>query len=225
MALRSFDTGHRWGCTVNVYTVKEIFLSLQGEGFHAGRRSVFARFTGCNLWSGREVDRATGCSAWCDTDFVGTDGEHGGRYEASSLAAKCSEVWGPGREHRWVVLTGGEPTLQADSLLVDALHRFGFEVAIETNGTKKVPDGIDWVTLSPKAGSALVQQWCHEVKVVWPQAGLDLDMLAGLALRRHYLQPMDGPEREANTQAAIAYCLEHPLWRLSTQQHKTWGLR
>jgi 7-carboxy-7-deazaguanine synthase (Cx14CxxC type) len=213
---------------MNRYVVKEIFLSLHGEGFHAGRKAVFCRFAGCNLWSGLEVNRGEGgsCSSWCDTDFVGTNGANGGRYTAAELATKAAELWGADREFRWVVLTGGEPTLQADSLLIDTLHRFGFQVAIETNGTKATPDGIDWVTLSPKAGARLVQQWCHEVKVVVPQADIDLDLLVGLSTgNRYFVQPMDGPEREANTQAAIAYCLDHPRWRLSSQQHKTWGLQ
>lgn len=212
------------------YAVKSIFSTLQGEGFHSGRRAVFVRFVGCNGWSGRDEDRANGalaCSAWCDTDFVGTDGVNGGRYEAVALASKCAEVWGVGHDHRFVVLTGGEPTLQVDPWLVDVLHRWEFEVAIETNGTRPCPNNLDWITVSPKPGLSLFQTKGDELKLVWPQPDVDPERFAGLEFDHFYLQPMwvaDAAEREANLQATVRYCLENPRWKLGLQTHKTIGL-
>jgi 7-carboxy-7-deazaguanine synthase len=214
---------------MTTYAVKEIFRSLQGEGFHSGRPAVFCRFAGCNLWSGREEDRPAGpgsCAAWCDTDFAGTDGTHGGRYHAAALAAKVAEVWGPSRPHRFAVLTGGEPMLQVDERLVDTLHRSGFEVALETNGTRPIPfHTLDWITLSPKAGSAVVLDRASELKLVYPQDGLGPRDFADFPAAHFYLQPRDGPDREGNTAAAVACCLENPRWRLSLQAHKMLGIR
>jgi 7-carboxy-7-deazaguanine synthase len=212
------------------YRVKELFATLQGEGARSGRRAVFCRFAGCNGWTGREADRGKGplaCSAWCDTDFVGTDGANGGRYAAAELAAKCSTLWGDDRTHRYVVLTGGEPMLQVDGLLIDALHRFGFKVAVETNGTRACPDSLDWVTVSPKAGGELVQVAGQELKLVYPQPGAEPERYAGLAFRHFFLQPMwtaDEGQRLAHIRAAADYCLGHPQWRLGLQIHKAIGL-
>jgi 7-carboxy-7-deazaguanine synthase len=209
------------------YAVKEIFLTLQGEGVHAGRRAVFLRFTGCNLWTGREEDRATAVCQFCDTDFVGINGENGGRYEAGALAAKVAELWGEGVTHRYVVLTGGEPMLQVDDAVVDALHGNGFEIAIESNGTLPVHIGIDWVCISPKAGSDVVQQTGDELKLVWPQAGTDLATLEKWDFRHFLLQPMDSGginANEANRAAAIELTMARPKWRLSLQNHKLLGL-
>jgi 7-carboxy-7-deazaguanine synthase (Cx14CxxC type) len=200
------------------YTAKEIFASLCGEGFNAGRAAVFCRFSGCNLWSGREEDRASAICPFCDTDFVG-----GTKYaDADSLTDAVDAVAGP---VRFVVLTGGEPTLQADAELIAALKRRGYRVAIETNGTNRVPLGLDWIAVSPKAGAELIQRHGHELKIVFPQAGLDPADYLGLTFRRRYLQPMDGPDLESNTRAAIAYILDHPQWRLSEQRHKRLGLQ
>jgi 7-carboxy-7-deazaguanine synthase (Cx14CxxC type) len=210
---------------LSAYAVKEMFPTLQGEGANAGRPAVFIRFTGCNLWSGLEADRGASCSAWCDTDFRGTDGTHGGRYSAAGLAAKASELWGPGRAHRFAVLTGGEPMLQVDHVLIEALHRFGFAVAVETNGTRPVPPSADWITVSPKAGADVVQKIGQELKLVWPQEGLDPAGFLGWAFGLFYLQPKDGPDVEANTKLCVDYCLAHPAWRLSTQHHKALGIR
>lgn len=209
------------------YAVKEIFLTLQGEGAQAGRRAVFLRFTGCNLWTGREEDRAEAVCQFCDTDFVGMDGENGGRYDAEALAAKVAALWGEGREHRYVVLTGGEPMLQVDDGLVDALHAEGFEIAIESNGTLPVHPGIDWVCISPKAGSDVVQRQGNELKLVWPQAGSNVESLESWGFTHFLLQPMDSGSaeaNEANRQAAIALVSERPKWRLSLQNHKLLGL-
>jgi 7-carboxy-7-deazaguanine synthase (Cx14CxxC type) len=207
------------------YSVKEIFLTLQGEGGQAGRPAVFCRFAGCNLWSGREQDRAGAVCTFCDTDFVGVDGEGGGRFaDALALAAAVEAVWLGGAENRLVVLTGGEPLLQADEALAAALHARGFSIALETNGTLPAPAGIDWICVSPKADAALVQTRGQELKLVYPQAGVDPARFEGLAFERFLLQPMDGPDRAANTQAAIAYCLAHPRWRLSVQTHKYLGI-
>ncbi len=209
------------------YTVKEIFFTLQGEGKHAGRPAVFCRFAGCNLWSGREADRATASCRFCDTDFVGTDGPGGGRFgEATSLAAAIAATWptDSGVRTRYVVCTGGEPALQLDSALIAALHNHGFEVAIETNGTMSSPPGVDWVCVSPKAGTTLVQRSGSELKLVYPQPGAEPERFETLAFEHFLLQPMDGPEREANTEAAVAYCLRHPRWGLSLQTHKFLGL-
>ncbi|MFN9711579.1 MAG: 7-carboxy-7-deazaguanine synthase [Alphaproteobacteria bacterium] len=207
------------------YAVKEIFLTLQGEGGQAGRPAVFCRFAGCNLWSGRESDRATAVCNFCDTDFVGLDGPGGGRFlSADSLAAAVEAAWQGGRSDRLTVLTGGEPLLQVDEALVEALHARGFSIALETNGTLPAPAGIDWICVSPKAQAVVVQQQGQELKLVYPQPGVDPARFEALDFERFLLQPMDGPERLANTEAAIAYCLAHPRWRLSVQTHKYLGI-
>ena len=208
------------------YAVKEIFYTLQGEGALTGRPAVFCRFAGCNLWSGREEDRATAACNFCDTEFIGTDGTEGGRYpDADALADKVASLW-PERAHaRFVVFTGGEPLLQLDAPLIEALHRRGFEIAIETNGTLPVPADIDWVCVSPKGANPLVVTRGDELKVVVPQAGLDPLSFAELAFHRFSVQPMDGPDRLRNTELAIRFCLEHPQWRLSLQTHKVTGIR
>jgi len=207
------------------YAVKEIYLTLQGEGGQAGRAAVFCRFAGCNLWSGREEDRATAVCSFCDTDFVGMDGEGGGRFEtAADLAGAVASRWASDDDERLVVCTGGEPLLQLDQPLVDAFHAAGFEVAIETNGTLAAPEGLDWICVSPKADAPLAQTSGDELKLVYPQAGVDPERFEGLAFARFSLQPMDGPDRDANTSAAIAYCLAHPRWRLSLQTHKYIGI-
>lgn len=207
------------------YAVKEMFLTLQGEGVNAGRRAVFVRFAGCNLWSGREADRASAVCRFCDTDFVGTDGDGGGRFaDGGALAAAAVALWGAGRADRFVVLTGGEPMLQVDDALVEALHAAGFEIAIETNGTLPVHPGIDWVCVSPKAGSVVVQQAGDELKLVWPQPGSDIDAIERWDFRHWLIQPMDSPTAEQNRQAAIDLVLERPRWRLSLQTHKLIGI-
>lgn len=209
------------------YSVKEIFYTLQGEGINAGRPAVFCRFAGCNLWSGREADRASATCRFCDTEFVGTDGTLGGKYKsAAELANKVAQCWGAAlRGDPLVVLTGGEPLLQVDAPLIDALHTRGFSIAVETNGTIAAPEGIDWVCVSPKAGAPLQQTRGHELKVVVPQPGLDLDALAALPFEHRLLQPMDGPLREQNTRHAVQACLADPRWRLSLQTHKVLGIR
>ncbi|MGH7086002.1 MAG: 7-carboxy-7-deazaguanine synthase [Acetobacteraceae bacterium] len=208
------------------YAIKEIFYTLQGEGAQSGRPAVFCRFAGCNLWSGREKDRARAACTFCDTDFVGTDGSEGGRYpDAAALAGKITALWPQNASGRFVVCTGGEPLLQLDAGLVAALHGRGFEIALETNGTLPPPDGIDWLCVSPKAGAPLVVESGDELKIVVPQKGLDPLALAGLAFRRFSVQPMDGPERAQNTEWAIAFCLAHPQWQLSLQTHKLSGFR
>jgi 7-carboxy-7-deazaguanine synthase (Cx14CxxC type) len=209
------------------YSVKEIFYTLQGEGLQAGRAAVFCRFAGCNLWSGREADRQTAVCRFCDTDFVGTDGTLGGKFEtAAALAARIAQQWPANQPlRRYVVLTGGEPLLQVDDALVDALHEQGFKVAVETNGTIAAPAGIDWICVSPKAGAPLVQTRGHELKLVYPQPALLPDQLEGLAFDHFLLQPMDSPSRAENTAAAIAWCQSHPRWRLSVQMHKMVGIR
>ncbi len=207
------------------YAVKEIFLTLQGEGGQAGRPAVFCRFAGCNLWSGREEDRAEAVCTFCDTDFVGMDGPGGGRFaDAAALAGAIEAAWKGGAGDRLVVLTGGEPLLQLDEALIEALHARGFSLALETNGTLPVPPGVDWICVSPKADAAVVQTEGQELKLVFPQPGVDPARFEGLAFERFLLQPMDGPAREANTRAAIAYCLAHPRWRLSVQTHKYIGI-
>jgi 7-carboxy-7-deazaguanine synthase (Cx14CxxC type) len=207
------------------YAAKEIFLTLQGEGAQAGRAAVFCRFAGCNLWSGREADRASAVCRFCDTDFVGTDGAGGGRFPcATALADAIAACWGPVPERRFVVFTGGEPLLQLDAALLDAVHARGFEAAVETNGTLPAPIELDWICVSPKAGAELVQRRGDELKLVYPQPGLDPASLTGLEFRHFLLQPMDGPDRVANTRAAVAYCLAHPGWRLSVQTHKMIGI-
>ncbi len=208
------------------YAVKEIFLTLQGEGAHAGRAAVFCRFAGCNLWSGREEDRSTATCQFCDTDFVGTDGTLGGRYgSADTLAATIAAEWAGDDRNRYVVLTGGEPLLQVDAPLIAALHARGFAVAVETNGTIEPPEGLDWICVSPKAGSNLVLRRGHELKLVYPQVGAEPECFADLAFERFSLQPMDGPDVAENISRAISYCLDHPQWRLSLQTHKSIGIR
>jgi 7-carboxy-7-deazaguanine synthase len=209
------------------YQVKEIFYTLQGEGANAGRPAVFCRFAGCNLWSGREEDRERAVCRFCDTDFVGTDGPNGGRFaDAVALADAIASRWtGAGPARRLVVFTGGEPLLQLDTPLIDAVHARGFEIAVESNGTLAAPAGIDWLCVSPKAGAPLVQRRGQELKVVVPQPGLALDELAMLDFEHFFLQPMDGPDRAANTEWAIARCLRDPRWRLSVQTHKVIGIR
>ena len=209
------------------YQVKEIFYTLQGEGANAGRPAVFCRFAGCNLWSGREQDRATAVCQFCDTDFVGTDGTLGGKFaDAKALAATIADQWPSGdAAHRFVVMTGGEPLLQVDAELIAALHAQGFQIAVETNGSLAVPEGIDWICVSPKAGAPWVQRSGHELKVVWPQPGLDLEALEAATFENRYLQPMDNLLRNDNTRTCIALCLERPQWRLSLQTHKITGIR
>jgi len=207
------------------YAVKEIFLTLQGEGGQAGAPAVFCRFAGCNLWSGREQDRAEAVCTFCDTDFVGMDGEGGGRFSTpDDLAAAIEAAWIGGAQDRLVVCTGGEPLLQLDAPLVAALHARGFSIALETNGTLPAPEGVDWICVSPKAQAPLVQRSGQELKLVFPQRGVDPAAFEHLHFERFRLQPMDGPDREANTRAAIAYCLAHPRWRLSVQTHKYLGI-
>ena len=210
-----------------MYSVKEIFYTLQGEGRRAGRPAVFCRFAGCNLWSGREVDRAAATCRFCDTDFLGTDGSGGGKFAAApELAAAIDAQWPvSARARRYVVLTGGEPLLQVDGPLVQALHLAGFEIAVETNGTLEPPPGLDWICVSPKAGAELRLTRGQELKVVVPQAGLDLEALAEMPFDNRLLQPMDGPDREANTRLAFRMCLEDPRWNLSLQTHKVVGIR
>ena len=206
--------------------MKEIFHTLQGEGRNAGRAAVFCRFAGCNLWTGREADRAGATCCFCDTDFVGTDGSGGGRFaDAAALARAIASVWSGGTNSRFVVLTGGEPLLQVDSSLVDALHGEGFDIAVETNGTILPPAGIDWICVSPKAGAKLVLTHGHELKLVHPQPGLSPDDFEGLEFENFVLQPMDSPDRAANTAASVAWCLAHPRWRLGLQTHKLLGIR
>ena len=220
------------------YSVKEIFYTLQGEGAHAGRPAVFCRFAGCNLWSGREADRAAATCAFCDTDFVGTDGPGGGKFATpDGLADAVASHWprheptpSPGvpaagsRAVPYVVCTGGEPLLQLDEPLIATLHARGFEVAVETNGTRPAPKGLDWVCVSPKAGAPLVLTSGHELKLVFPQPDAPPERFAHLDFRHFYLQPMDGPDRERNTQLALRHCLAHPQWRLSLQTHKLLGI-
>jgi hypothetical protein len=207
------------------YAVKEIFLTLQGEGGQAGRAAVFCRFAGCNLWSGREEDRASAVCTFCDTDFVGMDGDGGGRFAtAEDLAGAVEAAWRGGEDNRLVVCTGGEPLLQLDLAVISALHARGFEIALETNGTLPVPEGVDWICVSPKAQAPVVQQTGQELKLVFPQKDVDPARFETWDFARFLLQPMDGPDRIANTEAAIAYCLEHPRWRLSMQTHKYLGI-
>ncbi len=207
------------------YAVKEIFLTLQGEGAQAGRRAVFLRFTGCNLWTGREQDRASARCTFCDTDFVGMDGVNGGRYgDAEALAEKVASLWGPDAQRRLVVMTGGEPLLQVDGPLIDALHARGFETAVETNGTVAAPPGLDWICVSPKAGNEVVQRSGSELKLVWPQPGIDPAALAEWNFDHFLIQPMDCDAREAALAEAIALVMADPRWRLSLQTHKLLGL-
>jgi 7-carboxy-7-deazaguanine synthase len=209
------------------YSVKEIFHTLQGEGANTGRSAVFCRFAGCNLWSGREADRTSARCQFCDTDFNGTDGTNGGRFQtASALATVIGQLWPGSRcESCFVVLTGGEPLLQTDEPLIDALHHQGFTVAVETNGTIKAPPGLDWICVSPKAHALLKQRSGDELKVIVPQDGLDLIELESLSFRHRFVQPMDGPLLSRNTAWAIDWCRKHPKWRLSVQIHKLVGIR
>jgi 7-carboxy-7-deazaguanine synthase len=208
------------------YQVKEIFYTLQGEGGNAGRPAVFCRFAGCNLWSGREQDRATAVCRFCDTDFVGTDGTLGGKFaDAEMLAQQIEALWPADTGHRLVVMTGGEPLLQLDAALIAALHVRDFEIAVETNGSIAAPAGIDWLCVSPKAGAPWVQREGQELKLVWPQSGFDLAELEAANFSQRYLQPMDNAHREGNTQACIALCMQRPAWRLSLQTHKITGIR
>lgn len=208
-----------------MYSVKEIFHTLQGEGAHSGRASVFCRFTGCNLWSGREQDRADSVCDFCDTDFIGTNGQNGGKFDtAKDLAERIDSFWPPGQSNRYVVCTGGEPALQLDAALIDALHTLGFEIAIETNGTKPLPEGIDWVCVSPKGNSDVIINQGDELKLVYPQSAAMPDRFAALEFRHFYLQPMDGPLQKANTRRCIDYCMAHPQWKLSLQTHKLLGI-
>jgi 7-carboxy-7-deazaguanine synthase (Cx14CxxC type) len=217
-----------------MYTVKELFPTLQGEGAHAGRAAVFCRFAGCNLWSGREEDRASAVCQFCDTDFVGSDGIGGGKFDnAQDLASAIEQSWkstSAGPQRRYVVFTGGEPLLQLDEALISALHQRGFEVAIETNGTIKVPKGVDWVCVSPKAGSELIVLQANELKLVVPQVGHDalenlMSRFEKMDYRNRFLQPMDGPNVKSNTELAVGLCQKRPLWRLSIQSHKLIGIR
>lgn len=209
------------------YSVKEVFYTLQGEGMNAGRSAVFLRFSGCNLWSGR-LDRregAGGCARWCDTDFVGTNGSNGGKYDASQLSSIVASLWPSTGGERFVVCTGGEPLLQLDSELLDALHAHGFEVAVETNGTIPVPNGVDWICVSPKGGAQLVVHEGDELKFVYPQTELDPETVRGFKFKHFILQPMDGPSRDENMRKTLEYCLSHPWWRLGVQAHKVLGIR
>ncbi len=208
------------------YAVKEAFLTLQGEGVQAGSRAVFLRFAGCNLWSGREEDRRKAVCQFCDTDFVGTDGIGGGKFaDAEALSRHVATLWGAGAEQRLVVVTGGEPMLQFDSALVDALHADGFRIAVESNGTIAATPGIDWLCISPKAGSEIVQRKGDELKLVWPQAGIDPAAIETWDFSHFLVQPMDGADRQRAMDAAIALAMERPLWRLTLQAHKIVGLR
>jgi len=217
-----------------VYTVKELFPTLQGEGTHTGRAAIFCRFAGCNLWSGREEDRATAICKFCDTDFVGSDGDGGGKFESAiDLANAIESAWkstSAGPKQRYVVFTGGEPLLQLNDELIAKLHEKGFEIAIETNGTIKVPKGVDWVCVSPKAGADLIVLQANELKLVIPQEGQDsleklLARFEKMDYRNRFLQPMDGPNLKMNTELAISLCQKRPLWRLSLQSHKLIGIR
>lgn len=208
------------------YAVKELFLTLQGEGRQAGRRAVFLRFAGCNLWTGREDDREKAICQFCDTDFVGTDGHGGGKFpQANDLADRVATMWGDGEDYRLVVITGGEPLLQLDAPLIEALHARGFQVAVESNGTIPAPPGIDWLCISPKAGSEIVQRTGDELKLVWPQVGVDPAAIEQWGFVHFLVQPMDGPDRKASEQAAIDLVMERPRWRLTTQTHKMLGLQ
>ena len=208
------------------YQVKEIFYTLQGEGARAGRAAVFLRFAGCNLWNGREEDRAAAACNFCDTDFVGTDGQNGGKFRSAEELAQAVAAQWPAENggKRYVVCTGGEPLLQLDEPAIEALHAAGFEIAIESNGTLEAPPGIDWICISPKADAPLRQHEGDELKLVYPQDGVDPGRFAGLAFDHFFLQPMDGPARDENTTRTVAYCLAHPEWRLSLQTHKLLGI-
>ena len=209
-----------------MYAIKEIFYTLQGEGFHAGRPAVFCRFAGCNLWSGREQDRASAICSFCDTDFVGTDGGNGGKYpDADALAERITDSWPVHeKENRFVVFTGGEPLLQLDASLLDAMHARGFECAVETNGTLEAPEGLDWITVSPKNTAPVKLRRANELKLVYPQPAAMPERFTDFAAAHFFLQPMDGPHVAENTRAAVDYCKAHPHWRLSLQTHKYLGI-
>lgn len=209
-----------------MYQFKEMFLTLQGEGALTGRRAVFARFSGCNLWSGREVDRAGAMCSFCDTDFVGTDGQNGGKFAtAKEVVAQLEVLWGEASPtHRFVVFTGGEPLLQLDEALINEVKKAGFFIAVETNGTIKAPSHLDWICVSPKAQNALKQTSGHELKLVWPQKNLDPAQFVTLDFAHFILQPMDNADQKANIAACLAYCLAHPCWRLGLQTHKIIGI-
>lgn len=206
------------------YSIKEIYHTIQGEGFHTGRSAVFCRFSGCNLWTGREEDRHKAVCQFCDTDFWGTDGLNGGKYAAQALAAKINELWPKNRTNKFVVFTGGEPLLQLNDELIAEVHNHDFEIAIETNGTIEVPQNIDWVCVSPKANADLIVTKGHELKLVYPQKGAHPDKFIHLDFDHFFLQPMDSPDIEYNTTSVINYCKSHPLWRVSLQTHKIMGI-
>ncbi|WLD59516.1 7-carboxy-7-deazaguanine synthase [Salinispirillum sp. LH 10-3-1] len=213
------------------YSVKEAFYSLQGEGAHTGRPAVFCRFTGCNLWSGREVDRISAVCSFCDTDFIGTDGQHGGKFKtAECLVEHILALWPPGEAHRYVIFTGGEPLLQLDAALIDAMHEAGFEVGVETNGTLPAPPGVDWLCVSPKGTADVVIKECDELKLVYPQADATPERFTHILAKHYYLSPMNPPRADLispqsnNVRATIRYCLAHPKWRLTLQTHKILGV-
>lgn len=208
-----------------MYSIKEIFYSLQGEGAHSGRPAIFCRFAGCNLWSGREQDRDSAVCDFCDTDFIGTDGNNGGKFsDAETLVKFLTRLWPKDMTHRYVIFTGGEPALQLDDALIEACHAADFEIAIETNGTKPLPDGIDWICVSPKADAELVITSGDELKLVYPQRLAMPERFESLAFQHFYLQPMDGPLREIHTRDTVQYCMDHPRWKLSLQTHKLLGI-
>ncbi|HJR12944.1 MAG TPA: 7-carboxy-7-deazaguanine synthase [Rhodanobacteraceae bacterium] len=209
-----------------MYAIKEIFYTLQGEGFHAGRPAVFCRFAGCNLWSGREQDRTSAVCNFCDTDFVGTDGDNGGKYpDAAVVSNRIASLWAQDQnENRFVVFTGGEPLLQLDTSLLEAMHARGFECAVETNGTLDAPEGLDWITVSPKSTAPVKLRRADELKLVYPQPAAMPERFADFAATHFFLQPMDGPRAAENTRAAVDYCKAHPHWRLSLQTHKYLGI-
>ncbi|WP_370279776.1 7-carboxy-7-deazaguanine synthase [Pontibacterium sp.] len=208
-----------------MYSIKEIFYSLQGEGAHSGRPAIFCRFAGCNLWSGREQDRDSAVCDFCDTDFIGTDGNNGGKFsDAETLVKFLTRLWPKDMTHRYVIFTGGEPALQLDDSLIEACHAADFEIAIETNGTKPLPDGIDWICVSPKADAELVITSGDELKLVYPQRLAMPERFESLAFQHFYLQPMDGPLREIHTRDTVQYCMDHPRWKLSLQTHKLLGI-
>lgn len=209
---------------VKTYSVKEIFYSLQGEGAQAGRPAIFCRFSGCNLWTGREQDRHKAICQFCDTDFIGTDGNNGGKYTAAALAEKIASLWPPNTQHQLVICTGGEPLLQLDEKLINAFHEFKFEVAVETNGTVAAPEGIDWLCVSPKAGAELLLTKGDELKLVYPQKEALPELFSHLDFSQFFLQPMYGEDTEKNTQLTLEYCLQHPQWRMSVQVHKILGI-
>ncbi len=210
--------------TVRSYLIKEVFYTLQGEGLHAGRPAVFCRFSGCNFWTGLEKDRPLAICNFCDTDFRGTDGKNGGKYDAATLSKLINDLWPEDMPQKYVVCTGGEPLLQLDENLIRAFHELDFEIAVETNGSVKAPEGIDWLTVSPKNMQHFIQQSGDELKLVFPQEKLSPEMFEHLKFRHFFLQPMDGPELQVNTAAALNYCLKNPQWRLSLQTHKILGI-